>query len=213
MLNIILMTGIVITYCTEELFKAMYESFRFFYPGIKLIIVDGSPSYDPCYKYVSSLKNNLNTIYQLEKNIGHGPGLHYAIQKTDDEQLLIMDSDIEILSDPLPEMLKLLKNNIYAVGEIDKVGANGLRSNPVRNIPFVQPYFMLMNRSQYYKYHRFIHHGTPSYKAMVQLWKEGLSDEKLQSFPVSRYVHHCWGGTRAINKKNKLAEIPGQWEK
>lgn len=207
------MTGIVVTYCTERLFKIMYESFRTFYPEMPLVIIDGSPENDPCYKYVNSLKNKINIIYQLEKNIGHGPGLHYAIQRIEDEQLLIMDSDIEILSDPLPEMLKLFNEDAYAIGEIDTVGANGLRSNPIRNIPFVQPYFMLMNRLQYLKYYRFVHHGTPSYKAMVQLHQQGLSGKMLRSFPVADYVHHHWGGTRAVNKKNMLVEIPGQWER
>ena len=207
------MTGIVVTYCTEELFKIMYESFRALYPEMPLVIVDGSPCKDLCYKYINSLQSKINTIYQLEKNIGHGPGLHYAIQRIEDEQLLIMDSDIEILSDPLPEMLKLFDKDVYAIGEIDTVGANGLRSNPVRNITFVQPYFMLMNRSQYLQYYPFVHHGTPCYKAMVQLYQQGLSGNMLRSFPIADYVHHRWGGTRAINKKNRLAEIPGQWEK
>jgi hypothetical protein len=191
----------------------MYESFRTFYPDLPIVIVDGSPKKDPCYKYINSLKGGKNTIYQLEKNIGHGPGLHYAINRIDDEQLLIMDSDIEILSDPLPAVSELLKDNVYAVGEIDMVGSNGLRSNPIRNIPFVQPYFMLMSRRQYFNYHRFIHHGTPSYKAMVQIWQQGLSNKVLQRFPVAEYVHHHWGGTRGVNKKNCLVEIPGQWER
>lgn len=207
------MTGIVITYNTHQLFKTMYESLRAWLPDLPLVIVDGSERKDSCHAYVRALAGGINTVYQLGENIGHGLGVHYAINRTGDEQLLIMDSDIEVVGNPVQAMAELLTAGVYGVGELDTVGADGLRSNPVRNVPFIQPYFMLMSRLQYCSWHRWVHHGTPSYKAMGEIWRQGLSGAVLRTFPVSLYVHHHWGGTRAVNKKSGKHEIPNVWEK
>jgi hypothetical protein len=206
------MTGIVVTYNTCALFEAMLASLRAHLPALPLVVVDGSDRRDACYKFVQAIKDPNTTTYQLEKNIGHGLGLHFAIERTPDEQLLLMDSDIVLHGDPTAAMLQLLGPDVYAVGELDTVGANGLRANPVRNVPFVQPYFMLLSRRQYYKYNRFVHHGTPSYKAMVQIFQQGQSAKLLQAFPVADYVFHNWGGTRKYNASRGQHEIPNAWE-
>jgi hypothetical protein len=206
------MTGIVVTYNTHELFKAMYESLRRWMPTMPLVIVDGSHRTDPCFAYVRALAGEINTVYQVGENIGHGLGVHYAINRVEDEQLLVMDSDIVINDNPLDAMAALLTDGVYGVGEVSVVGMNGMRSNPVCDLPFIQPYFMLMSRHQYLTHHRWIHHGTPNYRAMIDLWQAGVIGKALQPFDVRQYVFHHWAGTRDMNKKNGLSEIPKKWE-
>jgi hypothetical protein len=81
MLNITLVTGIVVVHNTQALFKRAYESVRRFHPKMQLIIIDGSDRADACFDYVASLKGGANMVYQLGRNIGHGRGMHFALER------------------------------------------------------------------------------------------------------------------------------------
>jgi hypothetical protein len=206
-------TGVVVTYNTYGLFKAMYESLREWLPELPLVVVDGSDRGNACYGYVKGVNGGLNTCYQLERNIGHGLGMHYGIEHTASDAYLLMDSDIVLTGNPLAQMEALLTDGVYGVGELYHIGMDGLHRNPVCNLPYLRPYFMLLSRTQYYQHHRFIHHGSPCVKAMRQIFEAGQSAEKLKVFDLGAYVQHGWGGTRKENVKSGKAEIPNLWEK
>lgn len=206
------MIGIVVTYQTKELFEAAYKSLRQFHPFLPLIIVDGSPAGSPCFEYVKSLRNQINTVYQLEKNIGHGLGLHYGIERTKDERILIFDSDIVMTESPVRKMAELLEAGVYAVGEQYMIGRDGLHRNPVRDVPYIRPYFMLLSRTEYYNHHRFIHHGSPCIKPMLEIFDAGQSAEKLRHLDLTPYIQHLWAGTRNVNRSEGKHEIPNTWE-
>lgn len=207
------MLGITVTYQTKELFETAYNSIRKFLPGLHLMIVDGSPRESPCYEYVKSLAGPLDTVFLLEKNIGHGLGMHHALQRAKDEKILIFDSDIEMLQSPVKEMEALLAPGVYGVGEIYKIGRDGLHRNPVLDLPYLRPYFMLISLSQYFRFHRYIHHGSPCVKAMLEINHQGLSENALIPFSLQGYIRHDWGGTRKFNRSRMVHEIPNSWER
>lgn len=205
--------GVVVTYNTFLLFKEMYESLRRWLPELPLVVVDGSDRNNACWRYVRQLNGGLNMCYQLERNIGHGQGMHYGIEHTQADTYLLMDSDIVLTGNPLAQMDALLEEGVYGVGEIYHIGMDGLHRNPVCNLPYLRPYFMLLSGRQYHQHHRFIHHGSPCVKAMRQIYAEGRSSTALVPFPVTQYVQHGWGGTRKMNVENHKPEIPNLWEK
>jgi glycosyltransferase involved in cell wall biosynthesis len=226
------MTGIVVTYNTYELFHRCYTSIRKHLPNIELIIVDGSSESDPCFQYVRELRHD-NQIFQLRENIGHGRGLHYGLQKCKTKTALIFDSDIVLLKSPVSDMLARLDHDTYAVGWRYEIGRDGFDfGTPGRGhidrIPYIHPYFMLLNVEQYFKYAPFCHHGAPGYKWAVELYVKGLS-WMLKSYPgltghtngqginwkgkPSIYVQHDFGGTRTHNKELYGKEIPGKWDR
>ena len=224
-------TGIVVTYNTRSLIERAYTSLRKFHPFMPLIIIDGSSPADPCYKYVYSLRSEYNQVYHSGK-IGHGRGMDYALKKCGTKQALVFDSDIEILQDPLPEMQKLMTPEIYGTGWVYEIGRDGYDYgtpgfNHKEPIPYMHPYFMLLNVEQYFNFHRFVHHGAPCYKAMVDLFDKGQS-WRVVPCPIltghtssegmnwkgkpNAYVRHDFGGTRMNNKKQGKEEIEGTWE-
>jgi len=207
------MTGIVVTYNTKALFETAYNSMRKFMPNMKIIIVDGSDPADPCYEYVKSLESDITEIYQHGRNIGHGPGMHKGISMTDDEFLLIFDSDIEMLKNPLEEMLSCFTPEMYAMGDMYLIGRDGLHRNPIRDIPYVRPYFMLLSRTMYYSYSKFVHHGSPCILPMREIYDLGLTNNVLAHIDLTNYVKHDYAGTRNINRLKGKHEIPMTWAK
>jgi len=229
------MTGICVTYNTKELFQRAYESIRRFHPHLHMIIVDGSDVDNPCHGYVKSLASPLNKIYQVGCNIGHGNGMHHALERCDTETALVFDSDIVMLRSPLSEMLGLLSSETYGVGWVYEVGYDGFDYGTYPHhvqkggVPYLHPYFMLLNKAQYFKFHRFIHHGAPCYKAMIEIYERGLSAKLLRNFSgltghtsgqginwigrPSKYVQHDFGGTRTTNKLAGKKEIIGKWDR
>jgi hypothetical protein len=227
------MTGITVVYNTADLFEIAYNSFRKFYPTMRLMIIDGSEKNNACHNYIAGLRNNANNVcIQFNYNIGHGRGMNYALRKCGTKRALVFDSDIEILQDPLPEMEKLMTPDTYGTGWVYEIGRDGYDYgtpgfNHKEPIPYMHPYFMLLNVEQYFKYYRFVHHGAPCYKAMVDLYDKGQS-WRVVSCPIltghtsgegmnwkgkpNPYVKHDFGGTRMSNKKQGKGEIEGTWE-
>lgn len=229
-----MITGLVVTYNTKALFKTAYESLRAHLPQLPLIIVDGSDEFNDCHTYVKSLAGGLNTVYQVGYNIGHGDGMHYGLRRITSKYVLVFDSDIEMLKSPVDEMLAVMDKETYAAGWLYYVGRDGYdygtpnkgHSTP---IPYIHPYFMLLNLAQYNNFAPFVHHGAPCYKAFIDIYDKGLSGKVLKSFAgltghtsgaginwvgkPSKYIRHDFGGTRKANKAAGKPEIKGLWVK
>jgi hypothetical protein len=227
------MTGIVVVYNTKEIFQRAYESIRQHLPALPLIIVDGSEVKNPCAEYVNSLRSPLNTVYQLGYNIGHGRGMHYGLTRCTTKTALLFDSDIVMLKNPITEMASLLGCFTYGVGWVYAIGRDGFDyGTPARGhitpIPYLHPYFMLLNMRQYFNFAPFVHHGAPCYKAMIDIFDRGLSKELVVPFSgltghtsgqganwtgkPNEYIRHDFGGTRKANKMVGKNEIIGRWE-
>lgn len=227
------MTGIVVVYNTKDYFMRAYESIRKFMPEMPMIIINGSDKWNLCYKYVASLAEQpLNFVYNVGYNIGHGRGLHYALERCSDDLALIFDSDIVMKKNPLRAMNKLMTPETYATGWMTYIGPDGYDYgtpgfNNREKIPYIHPYFMLLNVKLYFKFHRFVHHGAPCYKAMLDIYRRGetwrLANCELLTGHTSgaginwtgkpnKYIQHDFGGTRLYNKYCGKYEIEGRWE-
>jgi glycosyltransferase involved in cell wall biosynthesis len=195
-------TAVTTVYKTLELIKDAHGSFRKFYPDLHLIIVDNSGG-DECTKFLEKLvmRDRHLTLLKNKENEGHGDGMHQGIACCSTDYIFVFDSDVVFTKEGLLEdMLKKIDWNVYGVGWILNLDTGG------RNIPmdfdgeivrYLYPAFMLLNRSQYYKYHKFTRFGLPPFKAMKEIHRKRLSYQILIDFPVKAYLKHVSGATRA----------------
>lgn len=201
---------------------------------MQLIIIDGSDKDDSCYSYVISLASELTTVGICGYNIGHGRGMNAAIGMCRTRFALIFDSDIVFIKSPVQLMLDMMEEDTYGVGYIEKSGFDGYEygAHPHhKNQGFMymlHPFFHLLQISEYYKFHPYIHHGAPCFKAALDIHNHGLTDKVIKVFPGLGHTHGqgwCWSavpgewilhdtaGTRNDRVKRGKPEIEGIWER
>jgi hypothetical protein len=220
-------TGITVCCNTKDLAKAAYESVRAFHPKMKIIIIDGSDEYNPCYQYVSTLSSEETTVIQARYNIGHGRGMCVGIYYTETPYALIFDSDIKMLKSPVQGMLNMMRSDTFGVGFFERTGFDGFvygvheQHKQEPGVKYLHPYFQLLQIKNYKKFHPYVHHGAPCYLTMNDIHKKGLSDKILKEFPglghtrdgvYREYIQHDVAGTRISRKRNNQIEIEGRWD-
>lgn len=229
-----LVTGVVVCYNTKDLMKRAYESVRKFHSNMKIIIVDGSDKKDPCYQYIQGLAGDNTRVFHAAKNIGHGIGLKVGLYYVKTPYALIFDSDIEMLKSPVLEMVKMIDDDTYGVGYIEKTAFDGHEwgSKPEHKkqgwMRYLHPYFCLIQIKEYKKYAPFIHHGAPAVNTMLDIHKRGLSEKVIKEFPglghssgkgwvwegkPREFIRHDPAGTRSYRRSRGLEEIEGDWDK
>ena len=229
-------TGIVVVHNTKELFQHAYESIRRFHPEMLIIIVDGSDPDDPCREYIESLSSPFTMLMLCNSNLGHGRGMDMAIRQVKTRFALIFDSDIVMIKTPLIEMIRMAKESedIYGVGYTEKSGLDGYEYGAHahhKNQDFMymlHPFFHLLQISEYFKFHPYVHHGAPCFKAALDIHNRGLTDKIIKQFPGLGHTHGqgwCWSavpgewilhdtaGTRNDRVKRGKSEIEGTWER
>jgi hypothetical protein len=232
-MNINEITGIVVSHNTKELLKNAYESVRKFHPDMPIIIIDGSDKTDPCYEYVCSLASDITTIGVAGYNLGHGRGMDTAIRMVKTRFALIFDSDIMMLKSPIQMMLDMMESDTYGVGYTEKTAYDGFEygAKPEhRGQPFMymlHPFFHLLQVSEYFKFHPYVHHGAPCYLAALDIHKKGLTDKIIKRLPGLGHTHGkgwCWesvpgeyilhdtAGTRKDRVRRGKTEIEGTWD-
>lgn len=212
-------TGITVSWKTKSLIEKSYNSFRKFHPDMRIIIIDGSDFDGPCYSYVKSLASEKTEVITVGYNIGHGRGMCIGLYYTLTKYALFFDSDIEMLKSPVPKMMSMMEADTFGVGRIERTGFDGFSYGfkPThRNegwMPYLHPYFQLMNIENYKKFYPYIHHGAPCTLTMLDIYKKGLSNRVLKEFPgLDKYIKHEVAGTRKMRKQNGVSEIEGAWE-
>lgn len=191
-------TAITVVYNTKDLLERSVYSFRKWYDH-RLIVVNGSDPGSECDIYCKTDLQQYRGIhvYNIGHNIGHGDGMHYAMERCTTKHALVFDSDIYMNKHGVVEgMMAKMADDVYGVGLICQADEHG--RNVEKGIPYMHPYFMLLNVKEYFKWPRFVHHGAPCYQTMNALHRAGKSD-MLIDFPVADYVDHEWRGTRKIN--------------
>lgn len=211
-------TGITVCYNTKYSMERTYESVRKFCPDVPIIIIDGSDPDDPCASYVKSLASDLTTVVSLGKNINHGPGMHMGIIQAKTKYALIFDSDVEILKSCIPDMLRMMEEDTFGIGSIIKKRLNGYPYTPPhleeKWMFYLNPFFQLININNYKKFHRYVHHGAPCWKTMLNIHKQELSSKILKRLPdLENYVKHYRRTTRKHRSLKGLSNIAGGWER
>lgn len=223
-------TAISVACNTASLIRRMYDAFRSFHPKMKLVIIDNSDKGDDCQKYLDRIASTKTNIFRFNNNLGHGNGLNYAMGMVKTKYALIMDSDTEIIKDPVPEMKALMRKGVYGCGWITEVGQDGYDYGtwPTHKVPvkYLHPYFCMIDTDEFFAYPPFVHHGAPFYKTMLYLHKHNLSHKIVRFAGLtgakgmtinwndyeSEYVRHDFGGTRIVLRDMGRKEIEGKWE-
>jgi hypothetical protein len=189
-------TAISVVYNTPELILTAISSIQRFYPDLKFFIVNGSDRDSECTKILNRVVDENISIHHVGHNIGHGKGMHYALQIIETEFALIFDSDIVMKKQGILEAMDLRVIGKYGVGEIVKTNDEGI-NKPDGQISYLHPYFMLLDVDMYFKEPEFVHHGAPCYRAMNAISKSNRQ-HILVDFPVEEYVLHHGKGTRNL---------------
>lgn len=229
-------TGLTVCWNTKELIQRSVGSIHRFHPEMKIIIVDGSPIASDCYKYLSELNRPNIEVFQVGKNIGHGRGMVFGIEKIKTPYVLIFDSDIEMVKSPVQGMLEMMEDNTFGVGYCEHVGIDGHdygvfpRHKHHPPIKYMHPYFHLLQIKEYKKYKPYIHHGAPCIRTMIDIHKKGLSEKVLKEFKGLGHTNGCgmswkpcageyvihnvegFGGTGKMRVAKGLPHIEGAWE-
>jgi hypothetical protein len=200
---------------------------------MQLIIVDGSDENDPCREYVRSLASNITTVALCTYNIGHGRGMDMAIKMCNTRFALIFDSDIEFVKSPVEQMLAMMESDTLGVGYMEKTGFDGYEygAKPHHKTQgfmyMMHPYFHLIQISEYFKYHPYVHHGAPCFKTALDVHNRGLTDKVYKQFPglghtagkgwcwtpvPGEWIIHNTAGTRRERTRRGKQEIEQGWQ-
>lgn len=217
---------------TPSLLKGAYDSVRKFHPDMMIIIVDGSDPEDECRKYVKSLSGPYTTLALAQGNIGHGLGMDLAIKMVKTKYALIFDSDIVMLKSPLKVMYDMMEPDTYGVGYVEKTGYDGFEygAQPHHKnqgyMIMLHPFFHLLQVSEYFKFHPYVHHGAPAFLAALDIHRKGLTSKIIKVLPGLGHTHGqgwCWSavpgewvlhdtaGTRHDRSSKGKSEIEGRW--
>lgn len=170
----------VTVYCnTPDLLEKAISSVLSFYPSLKIEVFD-------------------NSI----KNIGHGPAMDLSIRNAKADYILLFDTDIEMKKPCLEQMIDLMEDDTFAVGRVynDPQKTYNIKfGDGLNSVPIIHPFFHIVQKKEYLKYHPYIQNGGPCFLTALDIFSKGLSDKVLKDFPVNDYVEHRWRGTRDIN--------------
>jgi hypothetical protein len=225
-------TGITVSHNTASLIRTAYESIRTFHPDMPIIIIDGSDTGDESQTYVRSLASLLTTVVITGRNIGHGLGMDMAIRMVKTKFALIFDSDIRMIKSPVEQMLALMEPDTYGIGYLEKTGYDGFEygAQPHHKsqgfMMMLHPYFHLLQVSEYFKFHPYVHHGAPCFLAALDIHRKGLTSKIIKEFPglghssgkgwcwtgePREYIEHHTAGTRKDRSSKGQSEIEGEW--
>lgn len=189
------LTGVVVNYNTPALLTKSIESIRKFY-DFPIIAIDGSQN--PCEVHIPNVRK-----IDVGYNIGHGLGMDLGIKESQTKYVLTFDTDIEMKSPCLEEMLDKLGDN-YSIGKAYYIPTTGgfYKNKPklfpdTDSVKMVHPSFQIVNKEQYLKYAPYISDGAPTALSYHDLFRRGKQDLMID-FPVLDYIYHRNAGTRDV---------------
>ena len=190
-------TVLVINYRTLELTQHCVESFRTYYPQVKVILIDNG-SFDDSRNYIQELAESQTHIFSLlnPRNIFHGPAIHKGIQTCQTPLVMTLDSDVQVMRGGfLEDMAGTFEQpGIYAIGKLVHMDMFGYETtqDTLLTFEYIHPSCMLVRREVYLKLNPFFHHGSPGIRNMRHAIRSGY---KLVDFPIEKYIQHNGRGT------------------
>ena len=213
-------TAIVVFCSTPDLVEPCLNSFRKFYPNMRLIIIDNSAmTSSKIFKDGSSGKmctealkkycenDDKAELHIMPYNMGHGLALHYGIIEVKTRFTYIFESDVEHLKSNLIEnMLKRISKNTYGVGPV--VNCTYKRGH-LCNVDYhkqpmkmLWPYSSIIVTKKYFEFPPFDSddgvNASPILKSSQAIHNSGNVDKLYVSFNVNDYILHGGGGTRKV---------------
>ena len=188
-------TAVVVNYQTSDLLAVAVTSFRSFYPGTALLIVDNGSADKSreTIEHLAMLAPHSTEKLLLERNIYHGPAMDAALRMIETEFTFFFDSDTEMrrggwLENMTGEFADA--ENIYGVGQIDRVNKRGFRSES--GVPILLSPYMMLRTQIYFTLPPFEHHGMPTLKNFNAARQRGYV---LRNFPIASFIEHHGRGT------------------
>lgn len=199
---------------------------------MQMIIIDGSDVGSECNKYAVSLSSEITTVGVCGYNIGHGRGMDAAIKMCKTKFALIFDSDIVMVKSPIEKMLEMMEEDTFGVGYLEKTGLDGFEygahsfHKEQGFMWMLHPFFHLLQVSEYFKFHPYVHHGAPCYLTALDIHNRGLESKIIKQFPglghtagkgwswtpvPGEWIIHNTAGTRNDRRQHGKSEIEGIW--
>ncbi len=192
------MSAVIINYRTPDLLETAAGSFRKFYPGAHLLIIDngsGDRSADVA-RAQQARDHGLTDIILNPVNLHHGPAMDQALRILASPLVLFIDSDCEIIQGGFMEEMERLMaagRDVYAVGKRIFMNRRGFDvPEGTGGFPYIRPICMLLNRQVYLELPPFRKHGSPCLRNMIAAERKGY---RLIGYPVESYVVHKGRGT------------------
>ena len=140
---------------TPDLILKQYLHIRKHIGDIPIRIIDGSQHKYRVLDTIEEVDDNFSIDY-FNYNIHHGPGMDYGIKSSKYKYVFILDSDNWPNKDGLLDgMMELMDEKTYGVGSI----INGC----------LMPMTMLIQKSRYGDFHKFIKHGSPMHHTWMDI--------------------------------------------
>lgn len=186
---------VVTNFQTIDLLEIAVESFRKFYPDVKMLIVDnGSKDQSRAAIRALAQKNPARVLTRFyERNIYHGPAMHAAALEREEPYLFYLDSDTQTMRGGfLERMVSVLNEDekLYGVGRVDHVNKRGFSS--AEGTPILISAYMMLRRKTYFELPSFKHHGMPTMDNFAAAAAKGYS---LKHFEMDNYIRHYGRGT------------------
>lgn len=190
-------TGVVVSYDDAGLLQSSISSVREFYPGLRIILIDGSPGESECRKYIAEIDDpNIDKIL-LSYNISHGAGLHVGISLSPTDLILCFDTDIVLKRESaIEDMLALMDTETLSIGKVYEFQPADWQVKLKRDgkFKYVYPHFHLVNRNIYRRFLPYVHSGSPGNLHFLDVFNQ-RQEWRIKPFPVDDYVIHNQGGT------------------
>jgi len=184
-------TAIIVNYNTPELLVSAVKSIRTFYK-IPILVVDGS-NLAKHEKMMEMIYGMDVDVHHVGKNLTHGPGLKYGMERISTKYALTMDSDAQIIEKGLLEKcISSMEEDSYGAGTVMNIRPN---------IKYLHPFCSLIQMSVATKYTLPIGHGAPMIRAMTEIRDCGRQHILKDIGNIGLFVSHKWKGTKG----------PGTW--
>jgi glycosyltransferase involved in cell wall biosynthesis len=175
--------------------KIAIESFRKFYSHAPILIIDNG-SKDNSRKIIEEIRcaaPHSTEVLLLGSNTYHGPAMHQAMSKVQEEHVFFLDSDTETKQGGFLEAMHAemeRSTHSYGVGRQVTVNKRGFPAE--KGITVLASAYMMIRRSVYLLLPPFEHHGLPVLKNFIAAQTKGYT---LKSFPIEEFIEHQWRGT------------------
>lgn len=148
---------ITVNYNTPDLMIRLLKSyFKYGYQMYPIHVLDGSDDLRFASMLEQFCRENKVKYTGFGYNIHHGPGLHYGIMSSAEEQLFLMDSDAEFIMSGLFDELVL--GDEFGCGNICLVDKNGFRGGKIK---YLHPNCCLISKMKYLESSPFEKRGAP----------------------------------------------------
>lgn len=191
-------TGITVHYETPHLVKQAVESLRQYHPKFNILIIDGSEKLATISE-LNKLADRNTAVWHYNYNIGHGKGMHEGLLAIRTRYAVIFDTDIICFQPIIGEMRKLIAGG-YGIGNVQPYKFRPPNKSQSITIPYLHPYFALIDVQRYKQYHPFIHHGAPFAGTMYDIYQRGHSN-LLKHIDMTDRIVHLKRQTRQMNPK------------